>query len=204
MPKIQCMCNRFLLYREDQAGKRVKCPACSAKIVLPPLVGGAKAQPPGAAEAAAMPDRRMPAADVTPIATPRKEPPLAAQPGRPTPAHGTLHAPLKLDPADADIPLAGDVPLWGSDRPPDAAEAAATPDRRMPAQTAPAPIAAPRKEPPLAAQPGRPPPAHVMPNDALKLDPADADIPLAGDVPTWESEPPPDAPAAKSGPRATP
>jgi hypothetical protein len=139
-----------------------------------------------------------------PIATPRKEPPLAAQPDRTTPAHIMPNAPLKLDPADADIPLAGDVPTWENEPPPDAAEAAAMPDRRLSAQAAPAPTATPRKEPPLAAQPGRPPPAHVMPNDALKLDPADADIPLAGDVPAWESEPPPDAPAAKPGPRATP
>jgi hypothetical protein len=133
MPKIRCECKRVLAYREDQAGKRVKCPMCSATIVLPPPAGGAKAQPPGAAEAVAMPDRRL------------------------------------------------------------SAQAAA-----------PAPIVTPRKEPPLAAQPGRTTPAHVMPRDALKLDPTDADIPLAGDVPTWGSEPPPDAPAAESGPRATP
>ena len=35
MPKIRCECNRVLAYREDQAGKRVKCPECSAKILLP-------------------------------------------------------------------------------------------------------------------------------------------------------------------------
>jgi hypothetical protein len=43
-----------------------------------------------------------------------------------------------------------------------------------------------------------------MPQDTLRLDPVDADIPLAGDVPTWRSEPPPDAPITESDPPATP
>ena len=51
MPKIRCECKRVLAYREDQAGKRVKCPACSARIVLPgaalSAAEGAKAEPPG-------------------------------------------------------------------------------------------------------------------------------------------------------------
>jgi DNA-directed RNA polymerase subunit RPC12/RpoP len=131
MPKIRCECKRVLAYREDQAGKRVKCPACSAKIVLPG-VGPAKAQPPGVAEASAMLNQRL------------------------------------------------------------SAQVAAL-----------APTLAPRKEPPLAAQPGRRTPAHVMPSDTLKVEPAEAEIPLAGDVPTWGSEPQPNAPSAESGPRAT-
>jgi hypothetical protein len=43
-----------------------------------------------------------------------------------------------------------------------------------------------------------------MPSDTLKLEPADADIPLAEDVPTWGSEPPPDAPDGEPVPRAAP
>lgn len=132
MPKIRCECKRVLAYREDQAGKRVKCPACSAQIILPG-VAQTKAQPPGTAEAVAMLNRRL------------------------------------------------------------SAQVAAL-----------APLVAPRKEPPLAAQPGRTTPAHIMPNDTLKVEPAEADIPLAGDVPTWGSGPQPDAPSVGSGPRATP
>ena len=132
MPKIRCVCKRLLAYREDQAGKRVKCPACSAQIVLPG-VAPAKEPPPGAAEAVALLNRRLSAqvAALTPTVAPRKEPPLTAHPGRTTPA-------------------------------------------------------------------------HVMPSDTLKVEPADGDIPLEGDAPTWESGPQLDAPSAESGPRATP
>ena len=105
MPTIRCACQRVLSYREDQAGKRVKCPACSEKIVLPG-VAPAKAQPTAA-----------------PIVTPRKETPFAAQPERTAPAHVMPNDTLKLEPADADIPLAGDVPAWGSGPQPDAADA---------------------------------------------------------------------------------
>ena len=128
MPKIRCECKRVLAYREDQAGKRVKCPACSAKIVLPG-VAPAKAEPSGAAEAVAMLNRRLlaQAAAPLPIVTPRKEPSLAAQPGRTTPAHIMPHDTLKLEPADADIPLAGDVPTWGSGPRPDASVAESGP-----------------------------------------------------------------------------
>ena len=77
-------------------------------------------------------------------------------------------------------------------------------NRRLSAQVAAlTPAVAPRKEPPLAAQPGRATPAHVMPSDTIKVEPAEADIPLEGDVPTWGSGPQPDAPPAESGPRAT-
>ncbi|MGO8702717.1 MAG: hypothetical protein ACLQVA_02780 [Candidatus Brocadiia bacterium] len=120
MPKIRCECKRVLAYREDQAGKRVKCPACSARIVLPgaalSAAEGAKAEPPGAAEAAAMLNRRLSAqvASLTPAIQPRKEPPLAAQPGRTIPAHVMPSDTLKVEPADADIPLEGEAPVWGS------------------------------------------------------------------------------------------
>jgi len=129
MPKIRCECKRVLAYREDQAGKRVKCPACSAKIVLPPPAGGTNAQPPGTDEAVAMRNRRLLAQAVAPppTVTPRKEPPLAAQPGRTTPAHVRPHDTLKLEPADADIPLAGDVPTWNSGPQPDAPSAESGP-----------------------------------------------------------------------------
>ncbi|MGD1001879.1 MAG: hypothetical protein ABSA67_14385 [Candidatus Brocadiia bacterium] len=124
MPKIRCECKRVLAYREDQAGKRVKCPACSAKIVLPG-VAPAKAEPPGAAEASALLSRRLSAqvAALTPTLAPRKQPPLAAQPGRTTPAHVMPKDTLNVEPADADIPLAGDVPTWGSGPQPDAPSA---------------------------------------------------------------------------------
>jgi DNA-directed RNA polymerase subunit RPC12/RpoP len=132
MPKIRCECQRVLAYREDQAGKRVKCPACSAKLVLPG-VAPATAQPPGAAQAVAELNRRL------------------------------------------------------------SQQVAAL-----------APSAAPRKDPPLAAQPSWRSSAHVMPNDTLKVEPADGEIPLAGDVPTWDSQSKPDAPSVQPGPRATP
>ena len=112
--KIGCPCGKRLRVRDDQAGKRVKCPVCSAKIVLP---GAAppSAPPPGADEAVAMLNRRLSAqAGSPPIASPRKETPLAAQPGRTTPGHVMPNNALKLEPADGDIPIAGDVPVWGS------------------------------------------------------------------------------------------
>ncbi len=129
MPKIQCECKRVLAYRDDQAGKRVKCPACSAKILLPAAALSAalsaaeraKAEPPGAAAAAALLNRRLAAqvAALTPTA-PRKGPSLAAPPGRTTPAYVMPSDTINVAPADADIPLAGDVPTWGSGPQPDA------------------------------------------------------------------------------------
>ncbi len=128
MPKIRCQCKRVLAYREEQAGKRAKCPACATIIVLP-AVAPAKAPPPGTDEAVAMLNQRLSAqvASLTPTVAPRKEQRLAAQPGRTTPAHVMPNDTLKVEPAEADIPLAGDVPSWGSGPQSDASSAESSP-----------------------------------------------------------------------------
>jgi hypothetical protein len=126
MPKIQCACKRVLTYRDDQAGHLAKCPACAAMIRLPgfavatPGVKAPKPQPPGATDALVMLNQRLQAqAAPAPMLAPRKDAPLAAQPGRTAPGHVMPNNTMKLEPADADIPLAGEVPAWGSEPKPD-------------------------------------------------------------------------------------
>lgn len=37
MPRVTCLCGRLLSFRPEQAGRTVKCPACSAQVRLPIL-----------------------------------------------------------------------------------------------------------------------------------------------------------------------
>lgn len=45
MPMVKCRCGRMVKYRPEQAGKKAKCPACSAVIALPAITSPLEAPP---------------------------------------------------------------------------------------------------------------------------------------------------------------
>ncbi len=57
MPQMRCKCQRILSYRVEQAGKVVKCPACSAPVQLPTASVAPTPEPPASAAAEREPEK---------------------------------------------------------------------------------------------------------------------------------------------------
>jgi len=128
MPKIRCSCKQLLAYREDQAGKTVKCPVCSGKIQLP------KVPPPPKAPENVLRQQRIAAAAADLLAGPSSakpgdadesesgifittQPPAPEGASQPQASTAMPKGDMKLDAADEDIPPDGNVPKWESDPP---------------------------------------------------------------------------------------
>jgi len=78
MPEVRCTCGRLLPFKPEQAGKRAKCPACSAIIRLPV----AEQREMSAAEAPPGPEAGLRLQDLPPpTLEPAPAPPLTELPG---------------------------------------------------------------------------------------------------------------------------
>jgi hypothetical protein len=70
---LSCACGKKLRVKDDLAGKRLKCPACAAVLVVPPAGTPGAADGPGAEKVAAAKEPRKPARPPAPASEPEED-----------------------------------------------------------------------------------------------------------------------------------